>query len=191
VLHRYFSRDHVDLEGLTRKLEKLAPPQRIQAIRTLTRRMQAQLFEAVQGFRPIDLTHFVPDSVPDRTWVIHEGRNTLPLFRFFQKRFFRPDPQASVLWGYNHGPTMGFVGPGFFVTRKAQGGEVLIDYTEIPPEPLPQAPRLRPNSWGLSRFVYYNMVDVVRGVTAHISIGRATRKGKPIDAWFVLCRVEG
>jgi hypothetical protein len=76
------------------------------------------------------------------------------------------------------------------VTREASDGEVHIDYTEIPPEPPPEAPRLRPNSWGLSRFVYYNMVDVMRGVTSHVSIGRATRQGKPIDAWFVLCRVD-
>jgi hypothetical protein len=34
------------------------------------------------------------------------------------------------------------------------------------------------------------MRDFLRGVSRHVSIGRATRGGKPLDNWFVLCRNE-
>lgn len=190
MLHSFFARDRVDLPQLAEHLERLPPPQRVLAIRSLTRRQQAQLYEAAQGFRPLTLDDFVPQQVPPRTWVIHEGRNTLPLFRFFQKRFLRPEPNSQVLWGYNWGPTMGLVGPGYFLVCSGEKGEVLIDYTRIPPETPPSSPRLRPNSSGLSFFVYHNMIDIMRGVSLHVTIGRATRKHKPLDAWFVLCRID-
>ncbi len=43
---------------------------------------------------------------------------------------------------------------------------------------------------GLSRFLYDQMQDYVRGVTRQVTIGRTTRQGKPLNNWFVLCRSE-
>ena len=48
------------------------------------------------------------------------------------------------------------------------------------------------------RAVYGNMIDIMRGLSKHVSIGRAKRvkqAGKPesaqwMDAWFVLCRED-
>ena len=80
------------------------------------------------------------------------------------------------------------IGPGYFVAYE-QNGEVVFDYTRLPPTQPVGWPRRRSNNYLLSFFVYRNMVDILRGITPEITIGRATRRGKPIDAWFVLCRV--
>ena len=40
----------------------------------------------------------------------------------------------------------------------------------------------------LSRFVYYQTQDLMRGVSEHVSIGRASRNGEEMSAWFILCR---
>jgi hypothetical protein len=32
------------------------------------------------------------------------------------------------------------------------------------------------------------MIDTVRGVSEHVTIGSAARKGKDIGSWFILCR---
>ena len=49
---------------------------------------------------------------------------------------------------------------------------------------------MKPNSRGLSRFIYFNMYDYVRRVSPHVVIGAATRLGKPIGQYFVLCKAE-
>ena len=41
---------------------------------------------------------------------------------------------------------------------------------------------------GLSRFVYGFMVDTLRGVSEHVTIGSAARRGKDHGSWFILCR---
>ena len=37
--------------------------------------------------------------------------------------------------------------------------------------------------------VYGGTQDVLRGVSEHVAVGRAFKGGKPMDNWFVLCRV--
>jgi hypothetical protein len=32
------------------------------------------------------------------------------------------------------------------------------------------------------------MVDALRAVSTHVTVGRAIKKGKVLDNWFVLCR---
>jgi hypothetical protein len=44
------------------------------------------------------------------------------------------------------------------------------------------------NERGLSRFVYGYMVDTLRRVSEHVTIGSAARNGKDIGSYFVLCR---
>jgi len=66
--------------------------------------------------------------------------------------------------------------------------EVLVDYLQLPPAKLPHWPTILPNSSRLSRFVYNGTQDVLRGVSQHVSIGRAMKAGKYLPAWFVLCR---
>lgn len=188
ILQFFTKPDSVDLEGLRSYLDGLDHEGRKTATRHLAKREQARLFEAAQGFRPITLEDFVPKDVPVMTEVIHDGRNTLLAFNNFQKRFARPEGKSDELWGYNEGNTRWIVGPGYFVTRVSGPGEVVIDYYQIPPGKVSTWPEIQPNGRLFSRFVYYNMQDFMRGVSQHVTIGRAARNGKNMDAWFVLAR---
>lgn len=190
--HGFFQSGKVDIEGLSEYLDGLDPGPRIQEVRSLSALEQAALFEAAKGFRPLDVRHFVPETHPPMKQVIHYGRNSLPLFRFFEKRFCRPEGEfASVrLWGYNEQPFKRFTGPGYFTVRQADPQEVVIDYLHVPPYSPDGWPRVLPNSARLSRFIYYRTRDYMRGVSRHVSVGRATRDEKAMNNWFVLCRQE-
>lgn len=188
ILQFFAKPDTVDLEGLRAYLDGLDHPARLEATRKLGGREQARLFEAAKGFRPITLDDFVPKDTAPLSEVIHWGRNTLPAFNFFQKRFCRPEGKDDELWGYNEQSMKWAVGPGYFVTRQSSPEEVVIDYYEVPPGKVPSWPDIKQNSSGLSRLVYDKMQDFMRGVSKHVSIGRAAKKGKDMDAWFVLTR---
>jgi hypothetical protein len=184
---------NLDLARLSKDLDELGHPGRVWATRRWDRKLQASLYEAVKGFRPLSLDHFVPSSVGPLVEVIHEGKNTLPMHTHFQKRFCRPSSpdNEGKLWGYNEQTLAGITGPGCFVTHSAEAeGEIDIDYTMLPPEKPESWPAIIPNSARFGRFVYYNMVDVMRGISSHVSIGRAKRKGNWMDAWFVLVRQD-
>jgi hypothetical protein len=47
---------------------------------------------------------------------------------------------------------------------------------------------IQPNERGLSRFVYGFMVDTLRRVSEHVTIGSAARKGRDMGSWFLLTR---
>jgi hypothetical protein len=177
-----------DLRALGAFLDGLDPAARVSAVRTLTGKEQAALFEAAAGERPLALTDFVPQGTPPLREVIHEGKNSLPVFSAFQKRFCRPEGAAGELWGYNEQPMRWATGPGYFKVRPIEDGQVLIDYFEVPPGKPPGWPPILPNSARLSRFVYFRTRDTMRGVSRHVSIGRAARDGKWMDNWFALCR---
>ena len=104
--------------------------------------------------------------------------------------FARPKADAPELWGYNRAGTLveNVVGPGYFVAYEGPGDEVLIDYTRLPKSKLPGWPEVIPNHERLSRFVYAGMIDALRAVSEHVSIGRAIKHGKVQDNWFVICR---
>jgi len=181
-----FFKNGADAKGLGAYLDGLSEEQRVLEVRSLSGKELAALYDAASG--PLTLEYFVgPDVAPLRE-VIHEGKNSLPLFSSFQKRFCRPAPGATELWGYNEQAMRWATGPGYFKARIVDGG-VLIDYLEVPSGAPPQGwPAILPNSAGLSRFVYYQTQDAMRGVSKHVSIGRASKKGEPMDAWFALCR---
>lgn len=191
-LHDFFTGGKVQREALAEHLDQLDPGARVQAARSLTARQQALLFDAAKGFRPLRLEHFVPQTVHPLHQVIHYGRNSLPVFRIFEKRFCRPagsDGEAE-LWGYNEQSLKPLTGPGYFVVRQADEDEVVIDYCRTPPGKPDAWPRILPNSARLSRFIYNGTQDFMRGVSRHVAIGRATRAGKPMNNWFVLCRED-
>lgn len=184
---------HLDLPRLSKDLDELGHPGRVWAVHSWGKHIQSLLFEATKGFRKTTLEDFVPSSTPRLEQVIHDGRNTLPLHNNFQKRFCLPtdDAQKDVLWGYNHQSLSGVTGPGYFVTHPGEAdGEVDIDYTMLPKEKPEGWPDIIPNSARLGRFVYYGMIDVMHGISSHVSIGRAKKKGKFMDAWFVLVRED-
>ena len=68
--------------------------------------------------------------------------------------------------------------------------EILVDYGRLPESRPESWPEIRSNERGLSRFVYGFMVDTVRRVSIHVTIGSAARKGRDMGSYFVLCRAE-
>ena len=190
TIHKFLSRVSPDLAALADFLDHLAPPARLRQVRSLGAREQANLFDAAAGFRPVHLTDFVPAGTPPFHEVIHHGRNSLPTFRFFEKRFCLPEARTDELWGYNEWTFRALTGPGYFIARQASEFEVAIDYYEVPPARPASWPPILPNSARLSRFIYYQTRDFMRGVSRHVTIGRATREGKAVDNWFVLCRAD-
>lgn len=183
----------IDPTGVARLLDGLSHPQRVQAIRSLGRSKQRRLYAAVDGFLPLRLVDLVPPTVADFETVRHFGRNTLPAFTHFEKRFCRPlggDGAApELLYGFNFQRLSGLTGPGYFLARSARGGtEVEVDYNALPPAHPGDWPVIKPNDRGLSRFVYGFMVDTLRRVSEHVSIGSAARRGRDMGSWFMLCR---
>jgi hypothetical protein len=167
-------------------------------VRRLDRDQQRALYRKAES-GALDLDHFVGDAGA-RVEVIHDGLNTLPApppLRRFQKRFCRPDSAGEArLFGYNEGPTRKLLGPGYFVATPTTGrpewaglGGVVVDYYRIPDGGVaPGWPAVVPNRKGLQRFVYQETRDFMRRVSAHVSVGAAFKRDKPLDHYFVLCR---
>ena len=82
-------------------------------------------------------------------------------------------------------------GPGYFLARPdPDSDEVLVDYGKLPTSRPDSWPEIRSNERGLSRFVYGFMVDRLRRVSEHVTIGSAWRKGKDMGSYFVLSRAD-
>ena len=199
-LNQLISKD-ADLNQIAAFLDDLDPTQRLSEIQSLKKKAQIKLYEIASTGHPIDLSYFVSSDIKPQQEVIHNGRNTIPLtktFRHFQKRFCRPEDKSSRLFGYNHGATMGLIGPGFFVAVPTSGnsdwearGSVVIDYFQTPDGPVADGwPNVIPNSKGLQRFVYYQTRDFMRRVSTHVSVGAAYKVEKSLGQFFMLCREE-
>jgi hypothetical protein len=190
AIDRFFTNGRVDVPALAHHLDALGDAERAATTSAMTPSQQARLYQAAKGFRPLALEHFVPQGTPALAQVVHTGKNSIPLFSHFEKRFCRPAAGAERLWGYNQNPRaiQSVTGPGYFVVYTIADGEVLIDYCEVPTGKPDAWPPVVPNSAGFSRFIYNRTKDTMRGVSNHVSIGRAARDGKVMDNWFVLCR---
>lgn len=182
----------IEISKIGAYLDGLDEPTRIAAVRSLSGKAQANLFEAAKGQRAVKLDDIVPSDVPAMTEVPHYGINSLAMFRTFAKVFCKPTADANELAGYNRsgGFVETVVGPGYYVAYEVEGGEFLVDYTRLPEVKPEHWPAMLSNQARLSRFVYGGMKDVLRGVSKHVTIGRAIRNGKAADNWFALCRAE-
>jgi hypothetical protein len=174
-------------------LDGLGHEERVAATRATKRSDQRRLYAAADGFRDVRLTDLVAPRVSALTTVRHFGKNTLPAFTRFEKRFCRPqdaDPdEPKQLWGFNFQTMQPLTGPGYFVAREdPDRREVLIDYHQVPASAPPGWPRVQPNDRGRGRLVYGFMIDTLRRVSEHVTIGSAARKGKDLGSWFVLVR---
>ena len=177
-------------------LDSLDEPTRLAAVRSLSRSHQRKLWNAVDGFRSVRVIDMVPPHTPDLTAVRHYGKNSLPMFRLFEKRFYRPggqDPSnPSELGGANFQSIQLLTGPGYFVAVDSpKRPEVLVDYYRVPkvkPDDFYPIEENRRNRGGL---VYGYMIDTLRRVSEHVTIGSAAKHGKDIGAYFVLCREAG
>lgn len=119
---------------------------------------------------------------------IARGKNHLPVFSWFEKRFVRV---GDDIIGYNHtGWLASLVGPGVFTVRQtADPAELLIDYGRPPLEGHPALPALSDNQrlggWPapLERLVYGGgMVDRLRHVGSGLLVGRSETDGFSLNA---------
>jgi hypothetical protein len=152
--------------------------------------LQGRLWTAAAGAPTVTQADLVPPDAPPLREVIFHGKNSLPAFTLFQKRFCRPPKETTTdqLWGYNHQTLAWLTGPGYFVVHPEGNAPAAIDYRLVPPSHPPNWPAVKPNDVGFSRFVYRDMVDYLRRVAQHVLIGRATRHGRELPNYFILCR---
>jgi hypothetical protein len=172
---------------IERHLDGLSREQRVAEVLAVKGRGVKYLYDTAKGAAPVTLDEFVPPSTSGT--LIYEGRNSLPLFSKFQKRFLRIE--GGTVIGYNHQTWSFFTGPGYFFTREpaSEGdfaGELLFDYTE-PVDRTPEGwPRFKRNDRGLSKLVYGGMNDFCRRVAQGVIVGKAYRNGVDQDAFFTL-----
>ena len=171
---------------LAAHLDALDATQRVEQCRALGKKMQRRLWEICAEAPAFTLEDLIPSA--ETGTVRWAGKNSLPLFTHFEKRFAR---QAGVVVGYNFNPGIAwFTGPGYFTTVQApdRPREILFDYTRVPSTGPQGWPPVKPNTGGSAKLVYGGMHDFCRRVSSTVIIGAATRLGKPIDAYFVLAR---
>jgi hypothetical protein len=189
-------RDAHCIERIGSTLDRMDPKSRLGTVRSIEPKEQRVLWE-IFADQPSSADQFVPPGTEPLLEVIHHGKNTLPAHNFFQKRFCLADDGSGELWGYNHQSLSWATGPGYYVAHPvldekeaAEASAFVIDYTRIPPKKPESWPEILTNQKKLGRFVYSGMKDYMRRVSEHVSIGRAYKGGKPMNAWFVLCRED-
>jgi hypothetical protein len=186
----------LDVAAFAGAFEAASPAERVVITESIDGAGQAKLWDAAAG-GPVTIEEMVPRTLGPLRPVIFHGKNSLPAFTRFQKRFCRPQAGASEneLWGYNYQPTTWLApltGPGYFVAYDSEDrfGGVAVDYRRIPSGRPPEWPELHDNTYRLSRFIYNGMVDYLRRVSQHLLIGRATKGGKELPNYFLLCRED-
>lgn len=173
---------------LAAHLDALDTAERIRQCRALGKKQQRRLWEACADAPAFTLEDLIPSTATAE--VIWAGKNSLPLFTHFEKRFYRHN---GAVVGYNFNPGIAwFTGPGYFTTVQApdRPREILFDYTRVPAEAPPGWPAVKTNASGTGKLVYGGMHDFCRRVSQTVIIGAATRLGTPIDAYFVLARSD-
>jgi hypothetical protein len=187
----YLDQSSLDLDYLRQTLETCGPWARRHAVRGIDRKHMAALYEASEGAEALTLDHFAPltDTLQE---VIHSGKNTLPAFNHFEKRFCKPDGDdpGEVLWGYNQSSVTGLVGPGYFTITIVDKGEAFFDYGKVPPRKVASWPAIVPGNGGIGTLVWGGLTDRMRKVSDHVAVGRAFKNGKAMDQWFMLCRED-
>jgi hypothetical protein len=162
--------------------------ERVAALRGLQGKQLRTLFDLVKGHAALGFDELVPRQQPNRVAVHHIGRNSLPVFTHFEKRFYRT--AAGTVAGANFQTMSPFTGPGYFVAcPSSSDAELVLDYDKLPDETPAGWPAVRANDSGISRLVYGHMLDTLRRVSKHVTIGAATRHGRDVvESYFTLCR---
>lgn len=195
-IQAYFSDKQCDLPGLAKYLDNLPQAQRIKEATSFNSKQQQALWTASEGGERLKIEDFVPSSKETHSEVIHWGRNSLPVFKLFQKRMCKV-AEGNEPSGYNEQAIKAITGNGYFVCRETNSDDaddhgVVIDYTQTPSEKAGDWPPLAPCKERLGRFIYDGNYDYMRKVSQHVTIGRAKKANseKWMPNWFVLCRED-
>ena len=188
---KHMIRDGATPEQCGILLDRMSHDERMGQLVGLGTAEMDRLYYSIEGHRLLDMDTFVPGHVEPLREVIHDGVNTLPAFRHFQKRFVRPeDASWDALFGYNHQWYSWWTGPGYFVARRGTPADpIVVDYIEPARARDPRWPELAPSHVRLGRFIYANTVDRMRRVSEHVTIGAAFKADKdPMGVFFMLAR---
>lgn len=188
-LRELLANTQVDLARVSAWLDGLGSSERVAAALALGAREQHNLWNAAQGAYAITPEQLVPAATAVDREVRHFGRNTMPAFQRFEKRFYRN--AQGELFGANFQLFAPVTGPGYFkVVPQPERREIMLDGSRdaLPKSAPPGWPAITPNERGFSRFVYGFLTDHLRKVSEHVTIGMPARHGKPLGSWFILCR---
>jgi hypothetical protein len=180
-------KEGVPLEKITSYLDSLSHADCLQEVSAVGASLQKKLFSMAQNnIKSEDL--IAAEAAPLEP-VIFYGKNSLPILSRFQKRMCRSRHGKTII-GYNHQALRPLTGPGYFVIGddSDRPGEVMIDYTKVPSEIPEQWPAYQDNEKGISRLIYGGMKDYLRRVSRDIFIGEATKGGRSMNQYFILCR---
>lgn len=186
--------DEHAIARIAEALDRMNHESRLFTVRSATKQEMATLWELVKD-NAVDAGHFVPSGVDPLVEVIHHGKNSLPAFTHFQKRFCRADDDSGELWGYNHQDLGWLIGPGYFAAHSTEDEKepvsaYVIDYTRIPKKKPEAWPEIADNAGGVRSLVYGRMKDYMRKVSDHVSLGKAYKDGAEVGAYFLLCRED-
>ena len=174
-------------------LTGLSDHEQVRQVRSLSIKQVHRCWTVFEPGETIDLEYLVPEHLGPAAPVHHLGINTLPMGRFFEKRFVRAPENPSELWGYNHQSLAWLTGPGSFVVHEAGSDDhdaLFIDYRSIPSGEIEGWPSPKSNDRGIAKLVYGGMQDFMRRVSDRVSVGRAFVRGKDLGASFMLVRVD-
>lgn len=199
TLKKLLADPSVTLAQVVTHLESLSAEEKLNQCMSIGRAAQRRLFQLCADSPAVTIDDFVPANLPPLTPVVHEGRNTLPLFTRFQKVFCKPADGSNRLFGFNEGFTRKLIGPGYFVGHTTDvapseatwpaRGPVVVNYFMVPDAEVPAGwPKVVPNSKGLQVLVYNGTRDFMRKVCDGVTIGEAFKGEKSIDNYFVLVR---
>jgi hypothetical protein len=165
-------------------LDGLSADERVAQCRRLTGLLQRQLWKLCAGAPPLKPDDLLTGASGTVIWA---GKNSLPMFSIFEKRFARVD---GAVVGYNHQSMSWFSGPGFFTALPSalDPNEIVFDYTRLPSMAPDGWPALKSNDGGTARLVYGGMKDYVRRVSRDVLISQATRRNKEMNSYFILAR---
>ena len=175
------------IEEIAKHLDALPAEARVAQALELGKKEQLRLFELAEKGPKASAEDFAPQSSAGKE-VLFEGRNSMPVFSRFQKRFYR-SPEGRV-FGYNHQTMSPLTGPGYFelLPSARSGGELLFDYNRIPERGAPGWPPVKSNNGGFARLVFGGMNDYVRKAGEGVLIGYAFKDGKDMRTTFILAR---
>jgi hypothetical protein len=174
-----------ELDVIAGHLDRLSAEARLKEVRAFPADLMGQLYDRA-GSKKLHMVTFVPET--DRA-ITYSGRNSMPVFQYFSKIFWRPSNGGEVV-GYNEQIWRTFSGPGYFVAYDdVEKGEVVFDYTKTPTLRPEGWPEIVPNTGFIASAVYAGMMDYNRPVSSNTVIGRAFKKGKQV-AHYLVTRVS-
>ena len=182
-----------EAEVITDYLSGLSAKDQVNEVRSLSIKLVHRCWTVFEPGETIDLEYLVPESLGECVPVHHLGINTLPMGRFFEKRFVRAPGKPGELWGYNHQSLAWLTGPGSFVVHEAGSDNhdaLFIDYRSVPSGEIEGWPAPKSNDRGIAKLVYGGMQDFMRRVSDRVCVGRAFVRGKDLGASFMLVRAD-